>query len=118
MRTWGFLVWTVAFILGCSHSSHLLQSRGLASEMSALASLQGVIKSHGGDSDIYYIDDEKLGRVYLEQASPEAYADIRAAVDSKATVNGTWDESQTSKLVFIVNDVESTMPKERPDFRY
>lgn len=69
-------------------------------------SLEGKIRGVGGESDVYYIVDKKLGKVFLEHGNHSTYEDIRSFIGRKARFTGRWDERQEDKLVFTVDAIE------------
>lgn len=98
-----FAIFSFLAISGAS-SAHAAQVEG--------AELKGVIQALGGESDEYFLTDAKLGRIQLQYRDAKAYKAIRDLEGGKVTVNGSWDESQDTELIFIVDQVKSLEPAE------
>lgn len=81
-----------------------IQDRMTASDTEPVepAELQGVIVGLGGESDIYFINDKKMRKVFLEHTDSKSYWEIRNNEGGMVSIWGTWDESQDKKSVFMV----------------
>lgn len=89
-------------LIGVASAAELNASAQLPVEY---ATVEGVVKSWGGESDIYYLQSTQIGKVFLEtmESNSGIYSQIRESEGQYVRVSGSWAEGVDNKLILYVD---------------